>query len=688
MNYSLEDSFIKTNKYDFDNFYKKYEKIPKRKKTEYCLQFIISKLKNASVSALIGAGFSLNANLDKNKTEEKYKDWAGILVNAYKKIYLDSDLLKTGSEDEKYDVIKKAIIKIGESNFSAEYVKQYGSRESLDLYIENEFSKIDTNSDNLELHSKLLSLNWCDILTTNWDTLLERARNDANKQNSIKPVYSAKGLKVANRSRIVKLNGSLRSSDQIKHKEYCFDNTDDYLYVITPDDFAEYKNKHEGFSNFMKIKTLENALCLFGFSGHDTNFKYWIKELKSTMKKGGETEEPNPIFLFAPPEKKENIKAEEMESAKIIKQSEEQFLKNNYIIKLKLEDIDTYLKIEYSGYNKIPENAGYLQKTFFMFENLFDYLYENAANKKDDTLVKRNNSSSAIIRQIVYSRNQDLTDSEIQLYNSTMLFDFQNLTYSNDFVNKIQKLQNKISEWTKDYYSFLYKWCLNNYYTLQNLYEPKVIQIIINHYENTILSKNEAPEFIELVLKYYVDSGQHENFNNTIEKYKTNDALKDFINCQRAYNFYVGFHYKELQDFLKLWEPAEENAFYALFMVRKSFFMMEYENIRNLSSETINEIESCYKKAISKCNSELQLQYFILLSYKQLALERDVNNMKNIDEQIDLIENYVVFPKLYLEHFLLSRKNEYIKPNSDLRYTINLLEFTEISQQKSSRNNQ
>ena len=85
MNYGLEDSFIKTNKYDFDNFYKNYQKIPKRKKTEYCLQFIISKLKNASISALIGAGFSLNANLDKNKDElfmkEQLKRLEKILTN-------------------------------------------------------------------------------------------------------------------------------------------------------------------------------------------------------------------------------------------------------------------------------------------------------------------------------------------------------------------------------------------------------------------------------------------------------------------------------------------------------------------------------------------------------------------------------------------------------------------------------
>lgn len=85
MNYGLEDSFIKTNKYDFDNFYKKYEKISKRKKTEYCLQFNISKLKNASVSALICAGFSLNANLDKNKDElfmkEQLKRLEKILTN-------------------------------------------------------------------------------------------------------------------------------------------------------------------------------------------------------------------------------------------------------------------------------------------------------------------------------------------------------------------------------------------------------------------------------------------------------------------------------------------------------------------------------------------------------------------------------------------------------------------------------
>lgn len=680
MNYGVDKAFLNLNliNYNFENFYKEYKKRSNIARTEYCLQYIISKLQKSSISALVGAGFSLNANLSKNKIEERYKDWAGILVNAYKNLYPDSEILKKGTPDEQYDEIKEIIYKIGESNFSIKYVKKHGNRESLDLYIENEFDKINKKTDNLVLHTKLLRLNWCDILTTNWDTLLERASLGANKNDVINPVLSAKGLKIANRARIVKLNGSLRTEKQRQQAYYCFDNTDDYLYVITPDDFENYREKHEGFSNFMKIKTLENSLCLFGFSGHDINFKYWIKELKSTMKKGGETEDPNPIFLFAPPEKKNHYKnPQEKENAKIDEISEAQFLKNNYIIKIPLEDVDEYFKAKCknsSVYKEIPENADYLQKTFLMFENLFDYLNEKTTKENEELLINSKNDSAKIIRKIAYSDNV-INEEEMCLYNTTQLFDYQNLTYSSELVEKLQGLQTIITEWSKNTFCFVYRCCLNHYFSLQNLYKADIIEKIISHYESHILSKKQAPEFIELILKYYKDSGQSDKFDALIEKYKNLEIVQDYINYQIAYSYYVGFEYKKLKDFLQTWEPDKNNKLHPMFMVRKASLMMEYDNVRYLSSKIAKDIARCYESALEKCEKELQLKYFILLSYKQFAIEQDVCDIEFLDMQIQQIENITVFPRLYFDYFLRNNKEDTIKPNSDTRYTVGVSVF-------------
>ena len=125
-----------TQKYNFEEFFKEYAKLSKKNRIEYCLEYIIEKLRKHSISALVGAGFSLNANLNKTSSEPKYKDWAGLLFDAYKELYSKSEAFSISDENEKYDAIKTEIIKKGESAFAQEYVNQHNNRESLDFYIE------------------------------------------------------------------------------------------------------------------------------------------------------------------------------------------------------------------------------------------------------------------------------------------------------------------------------------------------------------------------------------------------------------------------------------------------------------------------------------------------------------------------------------------------------------------------
>ncbi len=658
---------------EFEKFFTVYDKKKKSEKTEFCLDFIISKLKKSSISAMVGAGFSLNANLDKNTNEIRYKDWAGILVNAFKDLYPDSDLLNEKDSNKQYDKIKRNIKRCGESEFSAEYVKKHGSRQSLDFYIENEFSKINKDNDKLDLHRELLSLDWCDVLTTNWDDLLERASNEANSNILFKKVTSAKELRVANKARIIKLNGSLRTDKQKKSKIYRFDDTDDYLYVITPDDFADYHFKHEGFSTFMKVKILENSLCLFGFSGHDPNFQYWIKELKSTMQKGGKTEDPNPIFLITPlDEQKKYSNKLEKKIAEIDKKAEKQFFMNNYIIPLKIDEINKYLEKNYEGYNPIPGETEKSEEIFLMFDNFFRYLYSKT---KEVTVqdYNYNKDNTKILRQIAFSNANNLTDGEIITYNAIPLFNFQNLNYTSDFIYKIQSLGEKVPEWTKDTFVFIYRWCVSNYYSLQNLYEASKIEEIINHYLKNILPKNEAPEFMELVLKYYSDFND-KKFDVLIKKYKDFELLRDCIYYAQAYHYYIGFYYKELKDLLNTWTPTKDRQNYSLYMLRKISLMVEYENARFLKDDIKAKIDKMYKMALSECTDN-QLKYFILLSYRQTAFGNENYNPDEITRQIEEIESQTVNPRRYLEVFLNAQDDALIKPNEDARYSVNVQVF-------------
>ena len=165
---------------------------------EKCLAYIIEKLKDGQMSVMIGAGFSKNAN-------PKYPTWAELLVSAYCEIH--SKCEKTLTERKKEN-IKKEINK-NPSRVAQEYINMKGKREDLDIYIEDILTPIGCDKEiNLTLHKILLSLNWNDVITTNWDGLLEDAEGINSRYEIIK---SAKDLKIKNHKRIIKINGSLRS---------------------------------------------------------------------------------------------------------------------------------------------------------------------------------------------------------------------------------------------------------------------------------------------------------------------------------------------------------------------------------------------------------------------------------------------------------------------------------------------
>ena len=108
-------------------------------------------------------------------------------------------------------------------------------------------------------HKRLMQLPWADILTTNYDTLLERAATEI-----IAPAYdlvkSATDLVHARQPRIVKLHGS---------------SGDDSPLVLTEEDYRTYPSRNAAMVNLARQVFIENELCLLGFSGDDPNFLQW-----------------------------------------------------------------------------------------------------------------------------------------------------------------------------------------------------------------------------------------------------------------------------------------------------------------------------------------------------------------------------------------------------------------------------
>lgn len=109
------------------------------------------------------------------------------------------------------------------------------------------------------LHHALLNLEWSDVLTTNWDTLLERAADNIGHRHYDRVLGTA-DLAHTTSPRIIKLHGSLRTTEH---------------FIIAEEDYRTYPVKFAAFVNLARQIFIENELCLLGFSGDDPNFLQW-----------------------------------------------------------------------------------------------------------------------------------------------------------------------------------------------------------------------------------------------------------------------------------------------------------------------------------------------------------------------------------------------------------------------------
>lgn len=636
----------------YQDFFDIYETLTtETEQLEFIRNFIISKFKEQNISAMVGAGFSLNAN-------PNYPDWANLLLDAYQEMHPNTPPRKRFEAKAKYLRRQLDYIRlIGEPNVAEEYENYCGTREALDLYIENHILNVDDSKTNLKTHKELLSLDWSDIITTNWDSLLEDSRN----LTEYALVTTAKDLRSRNRKRIVKINGSIRSEEERNKKSYNYDGCYDHLYLITKKDFANYNKNHEDFSNFMKIKILENTFCLFGFSGNDYNFRYWVKELKRTMTKGGETKNPNPIFLFT---------LEESSDKALL-----QFYKNNYIIPINIFKFYSYIN-----------NINYIQNVYgiapaFLFSSIFTYLkaatatYNNNSSENERITFKENNIK--LLSTLINANSNTISDDFLDKYNQMNLFSFENLHFSSNCIYPLQSLFLEPSKCKENAFLFLYRWCLGNYYSLSNLFDENKINAIISAYNNSNFIESDAYVFAELILKFYRENGEYEKFENYQQKISKYSNLTNIIKYSKALSYIDSLDYKSLKILLDEWYPEEDDEPDSLFVIRKIALMSIFENAHFKESMKEDEnqrkyVISLFTLALDNCK-EGQLKLFIALLQRHylqsFSFEPNYFNTPLIEL---LREQDFTDPYKYLEEFkITSSKINDISSNQSKRYSIN-----------------
>ena len=199
---------------------------------------------------MVGAGFSRNAEKVRSGTHDS-PTWNEVAEAIHNKLYprgVDDEGQRTG--------IVAASETRGLLRLAQEYEAAFG-RGDLHKFI-GELIRDEAFKPG-DMHARLLRLPWRDVFTTNWDTLLERARSSVIEY-PYGVVCNIEEIPLAKRPRIVKLHGSFPAH---------------FPLILTEEDYRTYPVKFAPFVNTVQQAMMETVFCLIGFSGDDPNFLHW-----------------------------------------------------------------------------------------------------------------------------------------------------------------------------------------------------------------------------------------------------------------------------------------------------------------------------------------------------------------------------------------------------------------------------
>ena len=198
---------------------------------------------------MVGSGFSRNA-LSTRPDAAAPPTWRELTREIFDRLYPPSH--GGGLESR----TPEASASGGFPKLAQEYEAAFG-RSDLHRFLQNAVRDDDFAPG--DMHRRLLRLPWCDVFTTNWDTLLERTRAlVAERKYGV--VRNKDEIPLAGRPRIVKLHGSFPAH---------------FPLIFTEEDYRAYPNNFAPFVNTVQQAMMETVFCLIGFSGDDPNFLQW-----------------------------------------------------------------------------------------------------------------------------------------------------------------------------------------------------------------------------------------------------------------------------------------------------------------------------------------------------------------------------------------------------------------------------
>ena len=206
------------------------------------------------VAVMVGSGFSLNA--DKlSPGARAFPTWNDLADRLFERFYPEDSFATTGKQDQKK---REYAGTSGILRLAGEFC-HFHSEAELNRVIKDSVPNDQYQPG--ELHKILLDLPWADVLTTNWDTLLERTGTAGLSQRRYSKIYTKEDIPIEPQPRIIKLHGTLPSHTP---------------FILTEEHFRTYPEKSAPFINLARQVLLENTLVLIGFSGSDPNFLAWL----------------------------------------------------------------------------------------------------------------------------------------------------------------------------------------------------------------------------------------------------------------------------------------------------------------------------------------------------------------------------------------------------------------------------
>lgn len=399
-------------------------------------------------------------------------------------------------------------------------------------------------------------------------------------------IDNSSGLSLKKNKKIVKLHGTLRTPDNHKLE---FDNDISKRYVIAKEDYDTYPEKHEAFTQLMRLSLLQESFVLIGFSGVDPNFTAWIGWMRTILERkntnGNLSEEKNyKIYLidFDNRDKDGNI---------IIDRSKELFYENHQIIRIPIDNWEVIQHFRKSTSTSDPEDDKKLQISLFL-----DYLNY----KKED---------------LRYFDPRTLV-GYWDMYITTKENSYSKHIYQSKDQYRVFPFEYHIRLKIEDFLENIYEKIINEGKTLLKE-EYQLIHIAFNQLQNTThryWTKEEKERIFNLIPDVEIKSALNKiDIRYSILKCdaRYNEVENEFDNILISA---FSFDFDKLYEKVNIWEPNDFR------ILNKTFFLSIFnEN---------DAIEYISTKEIIIDNLLIEDQYRFYLTLKNI---KEFNNIEEIE---------------------------------------------------------